>query len=320
MIVPTDKVSIFEALNTLSMQGTRLALVRPNDPPPGVAGFIFDIEDENSSDLESDITDYYVETNIAVQDMIALRPETVTVTAQVAELVRTFTNSTITFTARRNSALDQALGVFSSVANSTLSALVTSQITGMMSQGSTASRAAMLLLPPIPSLIPQLTLGTLQRETQFIAVSDNIQKANLAANTLYGKYASEMPQQPNQTKQSLIYGYLYQLWKGRQLFSVETPWGFFNNMAILRLTARQSPETRQVSEFTVTFKKIRTVATQEIVPIAGAVPPTPPPMGQVAGRATAQQSAPSLGGVIGQEAVTTTEQLQIKLQTSNPFP
>jgi len=52
--------------------------------------FAFDIEDENTVSLESDITDHFAEGNISIEDMIALRPEKITVHGFKGELANIF--------------------------------------------------------------------------------------------------------------------------------------------------------------------------------------------------------------------------------------
>ena len=49
--------------------------------------FIFDIDGTVTHQLESDITDHYVEDNTAVQDHIALRPEKITLKNYQGELL-----------------------------------------------------------------------------------------------------------------------------------------------------------------------------------------------------------------------------------------
>lgn len=81
-IIPDDPASIFDALTTLQRQ----AIVRPTNPPPGIAGFLFDIVGDEMVELESDITDNYTENNTTFQDQAALKPERITVRGLVAEL------------------------------------------------------------------------------------------------------------------------------------------------------------------------------------------------------------------------------------------
>jgi len=49
-------------------------------------GFLFHIVGEESVSISSDITDHYIEDNTALQDHIALRPETITISGFIGEL------------------------------------------------------------------------------------------------------------------------------------------------------------------------------------------------------------------------------------------
>jgi hypothetical protein len=251
-IVPADSPSIYAALSTLQMQNTLLALVRPNNPPPGIAGFLLDVVDDDGVELESDITDNYTEANTAIQDHIALRPEIVTVTGSVAELV-------------------------------------------FATQTSKAQSVPPNPLPLVPGLSPTLAPAAAEQQAATIAAAASTQAAASSSQSLYGYYQSKSPQQPNQTKQSLVYGYFYQLYLGRQLFSVETPWGFFTNMAILSLSAKQGAASRSVTDFSITFKKIR-VAQSIVIQV-----------GQLAGRAVFQQAGTTQNGFAGQQSVSTSQ-------------
>lgn len=263
--VPTDSPSIFAALNTLVLNRAQLAIVRPDNPPPGIAGFIFDVVNDDTSELESDITDHYTEENSAVQDHIALRPEVVTVSGSVAEVVRAVP------TIRRVATTPNPL-------------------------------------PIIPSLTPLLAPSAEAAQVATVATASQEQASITSTQTLYGYYQSRLPQQPNQTKQQVAYGYIYQLWKGRQTFSVETPWGFFTNMAIQSVAARQGPESRFVSDFDITFKKIRTVKSVDIVP------------GLLAGRAAFQQAPVTQNGTIGQTTPTAQQSAQFYQRITTPTP
>lgn len=224
-IVPTDSASIYAKLNTLQYREARLALIRPNNPPPGIAGYLMDIVDEDTVDLESDITDYYIEDNTAIQDQIALRPEIITVRGMVAEIVQ----------------FQQPLTP-------------------------TVGNAPQNRLPAIPSLQPELTSywANKQRETSAALLVNQQQTAN--SNSLYKEYDQKFPvDKEAQTNQSRIFNYFYQLWKGRQYFSVETPWGFFNSMAIQSLSFTQGSTTRYASEISVTFKKLHFAESVDLV-------------------------------------------------------
>ena len=248
-IVPTQGLDVFSALNTLVVQTSRLAIVRPDNPPPGVAGYLFNIVTDDAVDLESEITDHYIENNTAIQDHIALKPEIISVRGLVAELA----------------GIQAAQGNISQQPNA---------------------------LPDIPGYLPEFTDGAIQTMAQT-AIEPERQRAAISdSQSLFGFYNSLAPQQPNQTKQSYVFGYFYQLWKGRQLFSVETPWGIWNNMAIMSLNATQGEDTRTVSDIRIQFKRISKVETLTIIP------------DNLAYRATIQRYGIAQNGVIGLQNLT----------------
>lgn len=61
----------------------------------------------------------------------------------------------------------------------------------------------------------------------------------------------------SQNKQQLAFSQFYGYWQNRTLFTVQTPWAIFKDMAIKSLRAIQDDETRMITDFEVTFKKIR---------------------------------------------------------------
>jgi len=262
-IVPTDQPSIYDALNTLVYNRAQIAIVRPDNPPPGIAGFLLSVVDDDRVELQSDITNHYTEENSPVQDHIALQPEQVTTTGAVAELV--------------------------------LANPVAKRITEAPNP-----------LPIIPNFTPPLAPAAEAQQAALVEAAESDLNAVTNTQSLYGYYQARLPQQPNQTKQQVAFGYLYQLWKGRQTFSIETPWGFFTNMAILSISANQGGVTRMVSDFTVTFQKIRTVRAIDVVP------------GLLAGRAVFQQAPTNQNGVIGQVTPTTAQESQF-LRNITPF-
>ncbi len=247
-IIPSSSPSIYDALGSLSVNDTKLALIRPNNPPPGIAGFLLDIPEEERFELESDSTDNYIEPNTPIQDHVALHPETFTVNGHVAELV-------------------QSVQVAQTVA--------------------TVSNP----LPTIPALTPQLTTGAAALQQKTVADAAANQSALTSSQSLYGYYQNRLPQQPNQTKQAMVFGYIYQLFRGRQFFSVETPWGIMNNMLIQTAIAKQGKESKGITELEITFKKFDFAKSVEIK------------TGLLAGRASYQQAGVSHNGIVGQTTV-----------------
>lgn len=93
-IIPSDtKESVFDTIKSLEVLKQR-AIVRPQTPPAGIAGFLFSIPEEEEINLKCDITDHFLEDNTSVVDQIALKPEEVTVRGLVAELTAIQPNAT----------------------------------------------------------------------------------------------------------------------------------------------------------------------------------------------------------------------------------
>lgn len=53
----------------------------------GLGGFVFDVEGATNVDLTADITDHYTESNVSVQDHIAIRPKRIRLDTYVGEVV-----------------------------------------------------------------------------------------------------------------------------------------------------------------------------------------------------------------------------------------
>ncbi len=252
IIVPTDKPSIYDVLDSLTTL-ERQAIVRPTNPPPGIAGFIFHIPEEEEVQLRSEISKHFVEANTTITDQIALLPEEVTLRGLVAEIVA---------------------------------------VTPSPDQVAKIPAA----LPLNPATAPELTDYQIQ-QTDPAQTPEQIQA--LSSQSLFEFFNARAGQPPNQTKQSRTFAYFYQLQRGRQLVTVETPWGFFTNMAIQLVRAQQGDETKFRSSFSITFEKIRTAGSSVVV------------AGQLAGRAF-QQSAPvTQNGTAGKSPVTDDDQASL---------
>ncbi len=258
VIVPTDQPSIFDVLDTLTTLQRR-AIVRPENPPPGVAGFIFDIPEETELMLRSLITRHFVEDGLAVSDQIALDPEEVSVRGLVAEVVA--------FTPPPDSVAQQPDA-----------------------------------LPPNPATAPALSPQAAQ-DFGIESVA-RLQTERIAVNSgnLWNFFLTRGQQPPSQSRQSRATGYFYELWRGRQRVTVETPWGFFTNMALLSVRASQPEETRFRSSLAITFEKIR---------IAGSAQVT---AGQLAGRAAQQSAQVTNNGVAGKQPVSDTDKQSLLLR------
>lgn len=194
--------------------------------------FVFHLRGEEVVTLQSDVTDHFVENNTAIQDQVALKPEVFTVSGLIGEL--------------NNVPSNRALEI---------------------------AQQATERLSPIGVFVPGLTAAALRaynKAFQTYTVAEKARKNAVAAwNTITGKGDKPLPgEYPSQNKQQIAYTQFYRWWKARQLFTVQTPWNIFDDMIIMTLRATQSEETRMVTDFEITFKKMNFAKT---ILVAGSV-------------------------------------------------
>lgn len=198
-----------------------------SQPPPSI---IFHYEGEQSAQLQSDITDQYIENNSAVQDHIALRPEIITthgfigelndVTPKLLEPIKFATTKLTTISAYEPALSQSAIEAYNA-------AFTAYQV------ASNAARAAVAAWSSLSG-----GSGTSLIDGNGITVESN------------------------QSKQQQYFQMFYGYWRNRTLFTVQTPWAIFKDMAILSLRAIQGEDTRVISDFEVTFKLLRFASTR----------------------------------------------------------
>lgn len=195
---------------------------------------IFHYEGENSGTFQSDITDHYVEDNTTLVDQVGLRPEEITVSGFIGEL---------------NNVLPAVLQALQTIANSLL---------------------------VVDSYQPQVGITAQQQLNQAVLLYESANSIANSAVSAWGSIAtafgsgdelvngsgvftvgSSIVQDLQQTMFQQFYGY----WYNRTLFNIQTPWAIFQNMVIKTLKPIQDAETRTITNFEVTFKKIRTAQT-----------------------------------------------------------
>lgn len=116
----------------------------------------------------------------------------------------------------------------------------------------TASSIVQAMTP----LLPQLTTQSQYVFNRAQETYDIYNKANRTVDRIENALA-EIPVPEEASKQQQAFGKFYEMWKTRQLSTVYTPFGAYNSMAIEKVTAKQSEDGVYVSEFSVTFKKVR---------------------------------------------------------------
>ncbi len=198
--------------------------------PQQAPALLFHYEGEQTVSLESDITDHFTENNEAIQDQIALKPEKITTHGFIGEL---------------NDVTPAALALIKATADK---------------------------LTVISSYTPQLSQSALiaYNEAFFLyqTAANSVNAAVSAWSSLSGAASQEVINEQgisvvgaNQNKQQTYFQQFYANWRNRVLFTVQTPWAVFQNMAIQSLRAIQDAETRVITDFEVTFKMIRTAST-----------------------------------------------------------
>lgn len=311
---PSDKPSIFDGLDA----SQKKAFAFPTPLPPGIAGLVFDWTGEEKLSLRSEITDSFVEDNTAIQDQIALLPETFSVNSTTAEVVFLGPKPSYSPPQAFNplgllASLVPSLtaGAANALAARALTAISVAALpAGVVNPGSSktgniaaalaastlsqlsASLSSISLIPgtmgPALSGILGFGVGGIAGSALGSVPSSPATTASAATTSLYSYYQGLRSSGP--TKQAAIVGFIYQLWKGRVLFTVSTPWGVFENMAIEIAESTQPAETNQQTDHQITFKKMNFA--QELTVSLTAK----------AGRARAQAAAaaPGVNGNIGQ--------------------
>lgn len=219
--------SVTSAAGTLG----NLILVKPNDNlgiqaqlPDGSTtsdSFLFNYEGENTVTLDSDITDHWAEDNKALQDQIALKPEMIQTNGYIGEL---------------NDIVPKVLQPLK-----------------------TAADKLTVLSPFVPQVSATALIAFNTAKQAYDTAASVAGSAVSAWNTIAGNDVTDINgvKFQAQTKQQLAFQKFYGYWNQRQLFTVQTPWAIFNNMAIKTLRAVQDEDTRVITTFEVTFKRMR---------------------------------------------------------------
>lgn len=194
--------------------------------PPAL---LFNYEGEQAVSLESDITDHYVEDNTAISDQIALKPETITTHGFIGEL---------------NDVAPSLLAPVQAIANR----LVT-----------------------IGAYTPSLSITALNAYNtafQLYQIAQNAKHTIVSGLASLSGSGGEsvitgagISVEANQNKQQTYFQQFYGYWKSKTLFTVQTPWAVFQNMAIKSFRAIQDADTDVITGFEITFKIIRTAST-----------------------------------------------------------
>ena len=192
----------------------------------GVAGFVFDRAKESNVVLTNEITEHYTEDGSPVQDHIARKPEEITLSGYVGEYKHIVSG--------KPSKLEQ----------------VTQKLTTLGSY-----------LPPLSAGAKAIYKG-LQGNNESAMLTEWV--GSSASNTIntgldvFKAYKNINMPGNDQQKAFLFFEALR---NSNALFTVETPWRTYTDMAIKTLRAFQDEKTADITQFEVTMVKFRTVET-----------------------------------------------------------
>lgn len=187
--------------------------------------YYFDIIKSHKVQLQSQITDYWLEDSTAVQDSVNLQPIIINLSGLVGEVV--FTPPS-TFTGK---IIDKLNRLFPSKSGFTLTQK----------------------LGTIVSLVPSVD--------NYTQIAKNAINYTEAAYNRYKKLFEQIQSWRNGTtsntvpRQEQIYKQFEMFWKNKTPLMVNTPYGLFDNMYIQNVTMQQG-ETNTVSDISVTLKQL----------------------------------------------------------------
>ena len=106
----------------------------------------------------------------------------------------------------------------------------------------------------VSGYVPDLTVEALR-------VLNAAEQAYRLTQNLTSQFSEGFGGDAIQNKQQIFFQKFYSYWQSKTLFTIQTPWTILNDMAIQTLKSSQGEDTESLSEFEITFKKIRFAAT-----------------------------------------------------------
>lgn len=194
--------------------------------PPAI---LFHYEGDQKAVLRNEITDHFIEDNTAIQDQITRRPIIITTAGFIGEV---------------NDIAPAILAPLQVLANK---------------------------LTTIGAYTPSLSATAILAYNEAAFLYATAQQAINAAVSTWGSISGTGGEsvisgtgiQPfaNQNKQQQAFQQFFGYMQKNTLFTIQTPWAVFTDMAIESLEAIQGEETIVITDFNVTFKQMRFAST-----------------------------------------------------------
>ena len=203
--------------NALNYLDNKSTVIVKPKSTAGVSGFVFDIPDTEKLTLTSDITDHYTESNEFINDHITRKPITITLSGFIGELV-----------------FRGAEGIEGDVQEINNRLETVEAYAGDYTPGG---------------------LQTLQRIVQQTQTAVSaINQFEAKVKNLVGIFDGV---EPGDTLQEKAYKTLFSLWKSSGLVTVQTPWDYFDSMAIKNISFTQNVDSKQITDISITVKEMR---------------------------------------------------------------
>lgn len=236
ILVSPQNVTGYQPQNIPTQNGeTNQALPSP---------ILFHYEGENTATIESEITDHFVEDNTAIQDQIAIRPTIISVQGFIGELNDVAPIAVQALKAAR----DKLLAIAAYQPQLTETALIA------YNQAFFAYQLASNLAQSLVQTASTITGIGGDNGAEAVINGNGIQNPNLGGS--FGNFLNNQ----NQTKQQIVFQQFYAYQQQRRLFTIQTPWAIFQDMAIMTMRSIQGADTDKITDFELTFKQLRFAA------------------------------------------------------------
>lgn len=206
--------------------------------------FVFDLKKDYKFTLSSDITDHYVEDNVAIQDHIGLRPIILEVTGVISEINLLQTENDERKPQKSLQDIETPTDLFN------------------------ATDSYLSRMGSLTSFAPNLTNQALNiyNSAKFsYALANkvvNMSKKDDSHKITQGEFEKD-ESKIKQTKQCFWVKWFKTQWENRASFSIVTPYDVLHNMFIVEFNATQPENTRYITNISIKFKQIRAARTQK---------------------------------------------------------
>ena len=209
--------------------------------------FVFDLKKDYKFTLSSDITDHYVESNVAIQDHIGLKPIILEVSGSIGEVTLSSskgkTSNNIASEIGQNKSVPENKNIFNAI-DSYLNRM-----------GSLTSFA--------PNIVNQALNIYNTTKYGYATVNKiiNLDKKDSTNKSGYDYTEGYNEETIEKTKQFYYIDWFKTQWWNRASFTIVTPYGVLTDMYIMDLNAVQPDNTRYVTNLNIKFKQIRRAKT-----------------------------------------------------------